>query len=313
MPACLSSPAPASTPLDGVARLPDLGVIRARGADAASFLQAQLTQDMEQIHLGRGRLAALCNARGRMLASFIVCRSGPEEFLLACAADLLAPTLARLSRFVLRSRVQLTEASADVMLRGLLGASAAQWISTAAQPGRAADTPCVATLPAAEGEARALWLATAGSPEPEGPVLAAADWELAAVRSGAAMVSAAVSEAFLPQMLNYESLDGVSFRKGCYPGQEVVARSQFRGAVKRRAWVGHVAGEALAGDEVLLVEAPGQPCGQVAQAAAAPGGGTAVIAVLQDAAVERSSALVVGAASGPALTGLHRPYALLEI
>ena len=71
MPACLSSPAPASTPLDGVARLPDLGVIRARGADAASFLQAQLTQDMEQIHLGRGRLAALCNARGRMLASFI--------------------------------------------------------------------------------------------------------------------------------------------------------------------------------------------------------------------------------------------------
>jgi folate-binding protein YgfZ len=141
----------------------------------------------------------------------------------------------------------------------------------------------------------------------------AALWDFTAVRSGVATLSAPVAEAFVPQMLNYESVGGVNFKKGCYPGQEVVARSQFRGAIKRRAYVAHVDGQAQAGQEVFASDAPEQPCGLIAQAAPAPGGGTAVIASVQLVAQESGAPLHVGAADGPRLSQLHRPYALIEV
>lgn len=294
----------------GVAPLPQLGVIRASGPDAAVFLQNQLTQDMEQLPVGQARLAAFCNAKGRMRVSFVACRPGEEEFWLVCSRDLLAPTLKRLSMFVMRSQLRLSDASEALALFGLLGDAVGAAEQTAAQ---ASPAPLLATLPAADGMARALWLAPAGSAAPDGPKLTAEQWDYAAVRSGVATVSAAISEAFVPQMLNYESVDGVNFQKGCYPGQEVVARSQFRGAIKRRAFVGQVAGAAEAGQDVFAADAPEQPCGVVAQAAPAPGGGTAVIVSLQLAAVESGQSLHVGASDGPVLSDLQRPYPLIEI
>ena len=290
--------------LNGIAALPRFGVIRAQGDEAQAFLQGQLTQDVALAPPGAARLAGWCNAQGRLLASFVACKRSPEEFWLVCSGDLLARTLKKLSMFVLRAKVRLADASGELALYGLIG-SAAQ--STAAP----ADG-FLAPLPPADGTPRALWIGPAASAPPPGPALPAALWDWAEVRGGVATVSAPVAGAFVPQMLNYESVDAISFKKGCYPGQEVVARSQFRGAIKRRAFVGLVAGVAQAGQEVFAPAGDaGQPVGLIAQAAAAPEGGTAVIASLQLAAVE-AGGLRVGAPDGPALTELRLPYPLRE-
>ncbi|QTD47155.1 YgfZ/GcvT domain-containing protein [Ottowia testudinis] len=294
--------------------LPHLGVIRAQGEDAAKFLQGQLTQDVALMKPGESRLAAFCNAKGRMLASFEVLKVSADEFLLVTSAGTLAATLKRLSMFVLRAKCRLSDATADVALAGLLG-DAAISIAARARPSSASghfDHEFTIPLPAADGTPRALWLAPAGTPLPPTAPVSEADWLLAEVRAGVARITQPVAEAFVPQMLNYESVGGINFKKGCYPGQEVVARSQFRGAIKRRAFVGQVAGAAQAGQEVFDAAAPDQPVGLIAQAAAAPGGGTAVIASLQLSALADQPALHIGAPDGPALTALHQPYPLLE-
>ena len=103
-----------SNPLSGAVRLTDWGVIRAQGADAASFLHGQLTQDMNSLREGTARLAGFCSAKGRLQASFVVWRADADTLLLACSADLLAPTLKRLSMFVLRAKCKLSDASAEV-------------------------------------------------------------------------------------------------------------------------------------------------------------------------------------------------------
>ena len=309
------SPPPTAAALSGVAALPHLGVIRAQGEQAAAFLQSQLTQDVEGLVPGQGRLAGLCNAKGRLVASFIACRRAPDEFWLVCSRDLLAPTLKKLSMFVLRAKVRLSDASDELALYGVLGETTNS-IAASAHPASAEgqnDAEFLAPLPPADGTARALWIGPAGSPPPAGSALTAELWGFAAVRSGVATVTAPVIEAFVPQMLNYESADGVNFKKGCYPGQEVVARSQFRGAIKRRAYVGWVDGAAQAGQDVFAAGEPSQPCGLVAQAAPAPGGGTAVIVCLPHALAEAGARLQVGAADGPALKGLSQPYPWIEI
>ncbi|MBN8558801.1 MAG: hypothetical protein J0L74_14220 [Burkholderiales bacterium] len=107
--------------LNGISPLPHLGVIRARGDDAARFLQGQLTQDVQHLPPGQARLAALCNPKGRMLASFWVLRRADDELLLLTSADTLAATLKRLSLFVLRARLKLSDATGELTLRGLIG------------------------------------------------------------------------------------------------------------------------------------------------------------------------------------------------
>ncbi len=299
-------------PLEGAAPLPHLGLIRVQGEDAASFLHGQLTQDFALLKPGQARLAAFCSAKGRMQASFVGVLLSPQDIALVVSRDLLAPTLKRLSMFVLRAKARLSDASEAFVLRGLAGSSA-----------RAADGQILAPwaddvqdgrhrigLYPADGVARALWLAPSGTPEPSGPVLDAALWQWSEVRSGIATVTAPVLEAFVPQMLNYESVGGVNFKKGCYPGQEVVARSQFRGTLKRRAALVHAAQALQAGQEVFHSDDPSQPCGLVAQAAQAPGGGWDAIVSVQTSAME-GGVLTAGAPGGPALALQPLPYPLL--
>jgi folate-binding protein YgfZ len=299
-------------PLEGIAPLPHLGVIRAQGDDAASFLHNQLTQDFLLLQPGQARLAAFCSAKGRMQASFVGLILAPQDIALIVSRDLLAPTLKRLSMFVLRAKVKLTDASEACVLRGLAGHSARDADGAARAPWAHAalgDAHWVGLYPA-DGQARALWLAPAGTPEPTGPALDAAVWQWGEVRSGVATLSAPVVEAFVPQMLNYESVGGVNFKKGCYPGQEVVARSQFRGTLKRRATLAHGLVPVQPGQEIFHSDDPSQPCGLVAQTAPAPGGGFDAIVSLQTSAMEGGT-LSVGAADGPALTLLPLPYPLL--
>jgi hypothetical protein len=283
--------------LQGIAPLPHLGIIRAAGADAASFLHNQLTNDVLLMKNGQCRLAAFCNAKGRMQASFVVFKRSAEEVLLICRKDLMATTIKRLSMFVMRAKAKLSDATDEFHLLGLAGDVV-----------HAAGDAAVLNLYPALGQPRALWVASKDVAHPQGPTLSADLWQVGEVMSGIAWVELATFEAFVPQMLNYESVEGVDFKKGCYPGQEIVARSQFRGTLKRRAFIVEGSVAMTAGQEVFSSLDATQPCGLVAQAANVGDCHVAVVE-LQINATENSS-LHLGTAAGPVLNLLPLPYAL---
>ncbi|MDR3451361.1 MAG: folate-binding protein [Rhodoferax sp.] len=307
-----SVPSAAAAALNGVAPLSHLGVIRVEGEDAAAFLHGQLTQDFSTLDPLEARLAAFCSAKGRMQASFIGFKRGPSEILLVCSRDLLAPTLKRLSMFVLRAKARLTDATAEFSLFGLTGDALKNIADISYSTWVKADfgTANVVTLYPADGQPRALWVAPMGEPAPSGAPLTAGLWLWSEVRSGIVTLTAPLVDAFVPQMLNYESVGGVNFKKGCYPGQEVVARSQFRGTLKRRAYLVHCEAPPSAGQEVFHSADATQPCGLVAQAAAAPQGGFDALVSLQIGATE-SGTLHLGSPGGPVLVLQALPYPLL--
>ncbi len=307
LPANLVDATPLPALPQGVTRLDDWGVIRASGAEAASFLHGQLTQDVQHLDEAHARLAGYCSVKGRLLASFVVWRRGPEEILLACSADLLPGVLKRLSMFVLRAKCKLADASAEWPLWGLAGEAAAAAPAGTWARASMGDAD-VLRLPDAvvDGRAvpRALW---AGSTAPAGAPLDAEAWRWLEVHSGVARIAAATSEQFVPQMVNLELVGGVNFQKGCYPGQEIVARSQYRGTLKRR---GHIVEAAVAlqpGQEVFHSADPGQPAGMVVLAGQW-GERHAALVELKLAALEGGS-LHAGAAEGPVLTATALPYA----
>ncbi|MFT7773656.1 YgfZ/GcvT domain-containing protein [Roseateles sp.] len=282
-------------------RLGDWGVIRAQGADAASFLHSQLTQDFALLGRDHARLAGFCTAKGRLLATMVGWRQGEDEILLALPAETLAATLKRLSMFVLRAKCKLSDASAEFAVYGLLGAPDAQAWSLV----RDGDVVQIA-LPAAAGSGRALRVQPVATPAPAGATTSAEDWAWAEARAGMAWVRGATVEAFVPQMINFEVLGGVSFKKGCYPGQEIVARSQYRGTLKRRLQVFETEGEAIVGQEVFSSTDPDQPAGVVAGRGTRDGR-TAIAAEIKLAALEAGS-LHLGSAGGATLQPRALPY-----
>ncbi|MEF7615800.1 folate-binding protein [Aquincola sp. MAHUQ-54] len=296
---------------NGAVALPHWGVIRAAGPDAAAFLNSQLTQDVAQLAAGQARLAGYCSAKGRLLASFVVWRNQADELLLACSADLLPATLKRLSMFVLRAKCKLTDASAELAVHGLAGASAAESLG-AAWPAAAwavtAHGPAdVLRLPDVDGTPRALWVGPPGAAQPALPALAASVWDALEVRSGVPRIVAATVEQFVPQMVNLELVGGVSFQKGCYPGQEIVARSQYRGTLKRRAALFSLGSPAEPGQEVFDAKDPGQPAGMVVNGSMA--GDTALALVEVKLAALADADLHLGSPQGPALHKQALPYA----
>jgi folate-binding protein YgfZ len=282
----------------GVTPLPDWGLIRASGPDARSFLHGQLTQDVLHLPAGQARLAGYCSAKGRLLASFVFWADTNDDLLLACSADLLPATLKRLSMFVLRAKCKLTDASADLSLHGLAGSfvpAGAPW---------AVDGHRLVHLPPVDGVARALL----AGPPPAAPALDAEIWRWLEARSAIPRVMAATVEQFVPQMVNLEVVGGVSFQKGCYPGQEVVARSQYRGTTKRRAQVLRASAPLRPGQEVFAASDPEQPAGLVVLSAAPAGQAPAALVELKLSVL--GEALHAGAADGPALQVEALPYAL---
>lgn len=288
--------------------LDSLGVIRAQGEDAAKFLHGQLTQDFSLLDLKTARLAGFCSAKGRLMASFIGFKRAPDDILLVCSRDVLPATLKRLSMFVLRAKVKLADASDAFQVRGLAGTAqdAPAWRLTAQ------DGAQVVSLYPSQGLGRALWVAEVETALPVGwGAMDPARWAWLEVMSGIAAVTQPIVEAFVPQMLNYESVGGVNFKKGCYPGQEVVARSQFRGTLKRRAYLVSSPGPLAVGQEVVHSSDATQPCGTVAAAAVNPGGGWNAIVSMQISATTDGT-LHAGDAAGPSLSLLPLPYPLLE-
>ena len=301
--------------LQGITALPHLGVIQAQGEDAANFLHNQLSNDVLLLPVGQSRLAAFCSAKGRMQASFVVIKTAPDTVLLVLSHDLLAPTLKRLSMFVLRAKVKMSDATDQWQLRGLLGDSAravvgatAPW-QTQVQDGAHA----VELYPAVLGETkitRAMWIAPAGHVLPAGADVPSEVWPWAEVMSGVTLISQPVFEAFVPQMLNYESVGGVNFKKGCYPGQEVVARSQFRGTLKRRTARVHSPVALKAGQDIFTPSDPEQPCATVVLCAARPDG-QGFDALVSGTTESMQTGWRVGSSEGEALDILALPYALL--
>lgn len=338
--------------LDGALPLPHWGLIRAQGADAAKFLHGQLTQDFALLGLTEARLAAFCSPKGRMLASFVGFKLAADDILLACHRDLLPATLKRLSMFVMRAQCKLSDASGQFDLYGVAGGSAQQlalsadlgpatW-AKASLPGEAGT--CV-RLPAAGGAARvdapadtaaasATTSSSAASASPSAtadvvrllacvpvgtplplatPVLPGAEWDWLEVQSGVAMVGQALTEAFVPQMLNYESVGGVNFKKGCYPGQEVVARSQFRGTLKRRTYrvacATPLATPLSVGQEVFHSSDAEQSCGTVVATAELNGQVHALVSMPTSAT--EGGQLTAMSPQGAVLTLLSLPYELL--
>ena len=298
--------------LDGTCRITDRGVIRASGPDAAAFLQGQLTNDVLKLGTGEARLAGFCSAKGRLQATFIVWREGPEELLLVCAASLLPQTLKRLSMFVMRAKCKLTDASAELALHGAAGPSAAAALGDRPVWSRAATSTgaMLLRLPDAGGLPRALAVTAVADASPFGtaPALAPDAWQWLEVESGLVTVEAATTDRFVPQMVNFELVGGVDFQKGCYPGQEVVARSQYRGTTKRRTFLFGADALPALGSDVFAAGDEGEPAGVVANAALRPDGRGASALVELRLAKLGSGPLHLGAPDGPALLRRELPY-----
>ena len=287
--------------------LPHLGVIAARGIEAAHFLHNQLTNDFLLLDMQHARLAAFCNAKGRMQASMIGWKTSDEEVLLVMRADLLPQTLKRLSMFVLRAKVKLSDASAEWSVQGLLAPDTET--SVPWQLNHDNTVWSVQLYPSA-GASRRLVL-TPSHTLAHDAGLSLNDWLLAEVLSGVGDVQAATFEAFVPQMLNYESVDGVNFKKGCYPGQEVVARSQFRGILKRRTYVASSSLPLQSGQEIFNSNDATQPAGQVVQAVSHQQHDHWALVCLQTSSVEDGELHPAGT-TGPVLKLHPLPYALRD-
>jgi tRNA-modifying protein YgfZ len=320
----------APSPLEGARVLTDLALIRARGPDAATFLHGQLTNDVLKIGPDQARLAALCNAQGRMLGSFVVAwrpdtaaletvsPHPPGSLWLLGAADLHETLLKRLKMLVLRAKVTLDSPDDAHCVIGLAGDVAGQRLGDAVlalAPWQqcVVDGAAVVRLPNGGGVRRWVWVGPVQAAEAclsALPSLSAEVWRWLEVRSGVAPVVAATSGLFVPQMLNYEVTGGVDFRKGCYPGQEVVARSQYLGKLKRRAFLLNVASPApcVPGTEIFWSQDPDQPAGVVAAAAINPEvGAQSLLAELKLAATGAGS-LHLGAPDGVPLALDELPY-----
>ena len=294
-------------PNTGSCALPHLGMIAARGPEAAHFLHNQLTQDFVLLDMQHARLAAFCNAKGRMQASMVGFKTSAEEVLLVMRADLLPQTLKRLSMFVMRSKVKLSDASAEWTVFGRLAKKV-----EAPSPWKLShdDSGWSVSLYPASGVARFLCLTPSESPLADSG-LDLSDWLLSDILSGVGDVQAATFEAFVPQMLNYESVDGVNFKKGCYPGQEVVARSQFRGILKRRTYLAGSTLPLQAAQEIFHSSDASQPAGQVVQAVSHTQHGHWALVCLQTSSVEEGE-LYPAETTGSVLTLHPLPYALRD-
>lgn len=300
-----------------VAPLADLGLIRASGVDAAEFLHNLLTNDIKGMTAANARFAGFCTPKGRLLALFLIWREG-DDFLLALPRDILPAMLKKLSMYVLRSKVKLSDATAERVLIGFSSATALpapelaadlpRFGVTSVEGGHAVRLDATRWLLALDANAASAgWQRLASAARPVG--LAA--WQWLEIAAGQPRVVAATQEAFVPQMLNMElpAVAGVSFSKGCYPGQEIVARTQYLGKVKRRTFRARIATLVAPGTHVFAPETGDQHCGAIVSVAPSPSGGFECLVCVQSNAVEAGE-VHVGMPAGERLDFLPLPYAL---
>jgi tRNA-modifying protein YgfZ len=314
-----------------VAPIGDLGLIALTGEDAASFLHKQLTNDVEHLTVGEARLAGYCSPKGRLMATFLMWRSA-DAIYLELARDILAPLQKRLQMFVMRAKAKLADATFDAANDVMLGIGGAKadaalgaWFDVLpSKPYSVVQHPLGTLIRLADafGAPRYQWLMSAANAHTVFPALSSTltkggndAWRLAALHAGVPQVAAATQEQFVPQMINLELLGGVNFKKGCYPGQEIVARSQYLGKLKRRMTLATLdAVDAKAGDEVFLVSEPEQPCGMLVNVAPNGTGGIDALVEMKLAAIEQgereAGSVRLASADGVPLKLQDMPYGL---
>ncbi len=288
------------------------------GPDAEAFLHAQLSSDVKALGTDRAQLSTYNTPKGRILATLLVWRTD-DGFIAQLPASIAAGVLKRLSMYILRSKVKASDVSQSFIrfgvggpeARGALAATGVtlpdERFAIARAPSRedSLSPDAVLALPGDRFEllfrevakARRLWGALrAVGVHPAG----IAPWQWLTVQSGIAEIGSEMQDRFVPQMLNLEQVGAVSFTKGCYPGQEIVARSQYRGEIKRRTRLAHVEGSVppRPGQELIDVRATAQSLGSLVVVAPAPEGGYDALACVH---LDLASAadLRVGAADGP--------------
>jgi len=282
-----------------IADLSHNALIAITGDDATAFLHGQFTNDVEALKAGGAQWNGWCSPKGRLLATFPLVKR-PDGYLAMLPAD-IAPAIAkRLAMFVLRSKVKIRDASAEYERHGLAGPDAA----AIARELEGQDGVVVTAL----GSDLFVVLAPPNDPRIAAlkgrlPAAGAEAWQHAMIQAGIPTIVGATQEAFVPQMANFELIGGVSFKKGCYPGQEIVARTQYRGGLKRRMALAHVdaAAAPAPGQSVYSAEFGEQSAGTVVNAATAPGGGYDLLVVAQIESLRQGN-LRLGSPDGAPIT-----------
>lgn len=301
-----------------LAPLDHLGVLRFSGEDAKDFLQGQLSCDVANVGPDSATYGAHCSPKGRMLANFVLWRDD-AGFLMALSRDIAPAVQKQIAKYVLRSKVKVSDASEAIGLTGASGPQAEKALravvsGTPKKPNEVSRQPDGTTtirlaggrfiLSAAEPAVAALRQRLAGLLEPVDTRV----WRWLDIRNGLPWITAATQDELVPQMANLELIGGVSFDKGCYTGQEVVARTQHLGRLKRRMFLANVSARAEAGEKLFSEDLGDQASGMVVNAEASPEGGYDLLAVVQTASREAST-VHLGSLIGPELRFLPLPYA----
>lgn len=297
-----------------VCPLASQGVLTVSGPEAARFLQGQTTTDFREVSDGQSRLGCYVSLKGRAITSFRAVQRG-EAIHLVMAADLLASVREKLAKFIVFSRAQV-QVSAQQALIGVAGPGAATALARLGLvvPGAVDAVSHGEGLSLVRVHGEDAWLLLV-APEQLAPVWArlaeqAAQagenaWRLRQIAAGVATVCLASSEAFQPQELNYPLLGGVSYSKGCYTGQEIVARLHFRGKLKQHVLRFETDAGALPPPTCPLVDANGRAAGNVVQAAERADGCLELLAIARP---EQAGGLYLSDAQGPHLRALPLPY-----
>ena len=299
------------------------GLISIDGEDATDFLQGQLTNDVRDVSLSHSQLSAYCTHKGRMLANFRLFKRA-ESFYMQLPQPLLESILKRISMFILMSKVSIKDNSNSLVKIGLSGPKADEQLSEfiSGLPSETDDCvqangytiiKCAGELPRYEifGELEAiktLWGQLDVNAAPAG----AGAWETLDILAGIPTITTETSEAFVPQMTNMHVINGVNFQKGCYTGQEVVARMQYLGKLKRRMFKIQIetSDSVSPGDKLFRKDSKsGQGTGQIINAQADSNGGTVALAVI-DITDADSGELQLHDENGPEINVLSLPYSI---
>ncbi len=295
--------------------LSHLAVLRFSGDDAKTFLHNQVTSDINHLDADGVQLAGWCSAKGRMLASFQIFRDA-DGYCGILSADLAEMSQTGMKKYVLRSRVTIENQADRYSLIGLSGNDSQSLLASASLPFPSATGRTVAF---AHGSVIRLAderiVICCDNPEEVWSALATkarqvstASWQWLDVQAGLPLIVAATREAFVPQMVDFDKIGGVNFHKGCYPGQEVVARAHYLGKVKRHLYRVHAEAEMTPGTPLFSPDNPDHACGEIANVAPSPAGGFDGLAVIQENFAEATD-LGLGAIDGPGFTVTPIEYA----
>jgi hypothetical protein len=276
-----------------IADISDFGLIQVIGQDAEKFLQGQFTNDVRQVKPQRSQFSAWCTPQGRVIVNFHLFKRDTAYYLLL-PANSVAPVLKRLQMFVLRSAVKLSDATENLAKFGIAGEQATQLLTDALQqqlPENIDDcvTHAGITVIRMRGESRYIVLGEVAAIKNLWQKLASSAigvekevWQLFNVLAGVPYIDTHLSEVFVPQMLNLQALSAVSFKKGCYTGQEIVARMQYLASLKRRLYRATLRTDTppQIGDELFTTAAPTQEIGKIINVIAHPAGSYHLLAVV---------------------------------